>query len=309
MQARPGARQRIAAKSRTRSATWSTRSTRSTGKIKWEREAIKTRPFGGRHRKNTYASETPFTDGERLYVSFGQNVGLFVLHARRHAALEEAVGAAADLSRLRHRLVADRLRRTRLPAAGQREPTRPSPRSTRRPARRSGARRDRHRLSAKSSWMTPFVWKNAKRTEIVTTGHGDRHLLRPRRQGALARDRHVDADRVAARRRTMCSTSAPARRATRTARSSPSSRAPSGDITLKPGRDEQRSSSRGAAARVGLHAVGARARGPRLSRPRHRHPDRARREDRRSRSTRCASAAAARRSPRRRSPSGSRVCC
>ena len=35
-------------------------------------------PFGGRHRKNTYASETPFTDGERLYVSFGQNVGLFV---------------------------------------------------------------------------------------------------------------------------------------------------------------------------------------------------------------------------------------
>jgi outer membrane protein assembly factor BamB len=24
----------------------------------------------------------------------------------------------------------------------------------------------------KSSWMTPFVWKNAQRTEIVTTGHG-----------------------------------------------------------------------------------------------------------------------------------------
>ena len=49
----------------------------ATGKIKWEREAISTTPFGGRHRKNTYASETPFTDGERLYVSFGQNVGLF----------------------------------------------------------------------------------------------------------------------------------------------------------------------------------------------------------------------------------------
>jgi outer membrane protein assembly factor BamB len=24
----------------------------------------------------------------------------------------------------------------------------------------------------KSSWMTPFIWKNAQRTEIVTTGHG-----------------------------------------------------------------------------------------------------------------------------------------
>jgi outer membrane protein assembly factor BamB len=46
------------------------------GKLKWEREAHKGAPFGGRHRKNTYASETPATDGERIYVYFG-NVGLF----------------------------------------------------------------------------------------------------------------------------------------------------------------------------------------------------------------------------------------
>ena len=54
-----------------------------TGTIKWEREAHEGKPAGGRHRKNTYASETPFTDGERLYVSFGQNVGLFSCRARR----------------------------------------------------------------------------------------------------------------------------------------------------------------------------------------------------------------------------------
>ena len=48
----------------------------SSGKLKWEREAHKGAPFGGRHRKNTYASETPATDGERLYVYFG-NVGLY----------------------------------------------------------------------------------------------------------------------------------------------------------------------------------------------------------------------------------------
>ena len=46
------------------------------GTLKWEREAHKGLPFGGRHRKNTFASETPSTDGERLYVYFG-NVGLF----------------------------------------------------------------------------------------------------------------------------------------------------------------------------------------------------------------------------------------
>ncbi len=33
---------------------------------RWEREAHKGLPVGGRHRKNTYASETPATDGERL---------------------------------------------------------------------------------------------------------------------------------------------------------------------------------------------------------------------------------------------------
>ena len=48
-----------------------------TGKVRWEQEAHKAQPFGGRHRKNTYSSETPFTDGERMYASFGQNVGVF----------------------------------------------------------------------------------------------------------------------------------------------------------------------------------------------------------------------------------------
>jgi outer membrane protein assembly factor BamB len=48
----------------------------ATGKLRWEREAHKGAPVGGRHRKNTFASETPATDGQRLYVYFG-NVGLF----------------------------------------------------------------------------------------------------------------------------------------------------------------------------------------------------------------------------------------
>ena len=48
----------------------------ATGRMKWEREVHKGAPVGGRHRKNTYASETPSTDGERLYAYFG-NVGLF----------------------------------------------------------------------------------------------------------------------------------------------------------------------------------------------------------------------------------------
>jgi outer membrane protein assembly factor BamB len=48
-----------------------------TGKVLWQQDAHQGKPFGGRHRKNTYASETPATDGERIYASFGGNVGLF----------------------------------------------------------------------------------------------------------------------------------------------------------------------------------------------------------------------------------------
>src|SRR5262249_35528439 len=47
-----------------------------TGKIRWEREVHKGPPGSSRHLKNSYASETPVTDGERVYAYFG-NVGLF----------------------------------------------------------------------------------------------------------------------------------------------------------------------------------------------------------------------------------------
>src|SRR6266568_3265447 len=47
-----------------------------TGKTLWEREAAKGKPATGVHIKNSYASETPVTDGERLYAYFG-NQGLF----------------------------------------------------------------------------------------------------------------------------------------------------------------------------------------------------------------------------------------
>jgi outer membrane protein assembly factor BamB len=47
-----------------------------TGSLRWSRQAHKGPPVGGRHRKNTYASETPATDGDRIYALFG-NIGLF----------------------------------------------------------------------------------------------------------------------------------------------------------------------------------------------------------------------------------------
>jgi outer membrane protein assembly factor BamB len=142
-----------------------------TGKVVWEHEAHKGQPFGGRHRKNTYASETPATDGERLYVSFGGNVGLFaysmdgkflwkhtwqpqpiyldfgtasspVVHNGRVYQLHDNDGEASF---------------TALDAKTGKELW---------TVKRTDS------APMKSGWATPFVWTNGTRTEVVTIGRG-----------------------------------------------------------------------------------------------------------------------------------------
>ena len=48
------------------------------GKVRWERAVHRGPPVGPIHLKNSYASETPVTDGERVYACVG-GVGLFCL--------------------------------------------------------------------------------------------------------------------------------------------------------------------------------------------------------------------------------------
>src|SRR5215207_1960839 len=48
----------------------------ATGKVRWSREMRHGAPGEAKHLKNSYASETPVTDGERVYVYFG-GVGVF----------------------------------------------------------------------------------------------------------------------------------------------------------------------------------------------------------------------------------------
>ena len=47
----------------------------ATGELRWARELHRAVPPIMRHLKNSFASETPVTDGERLYVYFG-SIGL-----------------------------------------------------------------------------------------------------------------------------------------------------------------------------------------------------------------------------------------
>lgn len=142
-----------------------------TGKVKWEREAIRALPFGGRHRKNTYASETPFTDGERVYVSFGQNVGLFCYTmdgkllwkkqwTQQPIYLDFGTASSPVVHDGRVFLLHDNEKSSYITAHDAKTGAEvwTTPRATGGPLN--------------SSWMTPFVWQHALRTEIVTTGHG-----------------------------------------------------------------------------------------------------------------------------------------
>ena len=44
---------------------------RDTGKLLWDRTAIRKKPANARHTKNSYASQTPATDGQHLFAFFG----------------------------------------------------------------------------------------------------------------------------------------------------------------------------------------------------------------------------------------------
>jgi outer membrane protein assembly factor BamB len=142
------------------------------GRLVWKQEAHRGKPFGGRHRKNTYASETPVTDGERLYASFGGNVGVFcysldgtllwkhtwtpqpiyldfgtasspVVHGGRLYQLHDNDGQSF-LAALDAKSGKELWNVTRTDRAG----------------------------GMTSGWATPFIWENNARTEIVTIGRG-----------------------------------------------------------------------------------------------------------------------------------------
>ena len=167
------------------------------GKIKWEQEAFKGRPSGGRHRKNTYASETPFTDGERLYVSFGQNVGLFCytldgkLLWKKHwppqpIYLDFGTASSPTVHDGRVYLLHDSEGDSYLAALDAK--TGEELWRTARPSTRSSA------LGVDDAVCLDERQAHRDRD----TRPRDGPFLRSRRQGTLACDRHVDADSVAA---------------------------------------------------------------------------------------------------------------
>ena len=138
----------------------------ATGKERWRRTPFKGKAAGTVHIKNSLASETPASDGKRVYSVFG-NVGV-VCHdldgkevwkkalPARKTQMGWGTGASPALCEGKLVLVDDNEEQSAIEALDA-----ATGKSLWRKTRKEG-----------SNWATPFVWKHDGRTEIVTAGKG-----------------------------------------------------------------------------------------------------------------------------------------
>lgn len=136
----------------------------NSGRELWRKEAHAGTPPNQLHVKNTYASETPVTDGERIYAYFG-NIGLFcydlegkALWSTNWAPVKTRYGWGSAASPVVHGnrifVVNDNEEKSFVEALDT----------------KSGKRLWRADRDEKSNWATPYIWQNAQRTELVIPG-------------------------------------------------------------------------------------------------------------------------------------------
>lgn len=136
------------------------------GNVRWEKTVHKGAPSTSIHLKNSFASETPVTDGVHVYACFG-NVGIFCFdfdgnqiwkHEIAPKATRLGWGTAASPVLHKDRLYYqfDNDEESYLLALEKSD----------------GAVAWKVTRDEKSNWSTPFVWEHDQRTEIVTAGTG-----------------------------------------------------------------------------------------------------------------------------------------
>ena len=136
------------------------------GKILWEVVAHKGLPQYAIHIKNSYASETPVTDGERVYAYFG-NVGLFCYDFEGHLLWSKkwdgvktrynwGTAASPVLYQDRLYILNDNDQQSFLAALDK----------------KTGEQVWRVDRDEKTNWATPCIWENGLRVELVTSGTG-----------------------------------------------------------------------------------------------------------------------------------------
>jgi len=134
------------------------------GELIWERVAYEGKPGIRTHRDNTYASETPVTDGKRVYAYFGMN-GLYCYDFKGNLIWEKDLGTyetqsdwGTSTSPLLYKntliLQLDNEQESFLVSMDK----------------KTGEEIWRVPREEKTNWSTPVIWPNRARTELVTTG-------------------------------------------------------------------------------------------------------------------------------------------
>lgn len=136
------------------------------GEVLWEKQVHEGVPKSSIHIKSSFASETPATDGKRVYCCFG-SLGIFCLDFEGNQiwrydleALPTRLGWGAAASPVLHEgrlyLCNDNEKTSYLVCLDA----------------QTGKEIWKVAREEKSNWSTPFVWTNPTRTEIVTAGTG-----------------------------------------------------------------------------------------------------------------------------------------
>ena len=145
----------------------------NSGKVHWKREFYSGKPPGGRHRKNSFSSETPVTDGRRVYV-YINNLGLFAYDLEGNKIWNTPMesfptvhdfGTASSPALVNDLVVIVNDNEKQQFIAAFRKDTGKQVWRTERSIHLQGSDRQ-------TGWSTPYIWKHAERTEVVTVGPG-----------------------------------------------------------------------------------------------------------------------------------------
>lgn len=165
---------------------------RDTGSILWEKTAYEGTVYDDRHRKNTYASATPATDGKLVYAFFGSEglyaydfdgklawkanpgkVGLFGMGQGTSPTLNESlVIVQCDEEAGANSFIAAY-------------------------DKKSGKEVWRTPRKVQASWTTPIVIRNAKRAELITSGNEAIISYDPMTGKELWRTKGVESNAIA----------------------------------------------------------------------------------------------------------------